>query len=107
MKNLIVVSCLLFVVIPAVAALSGQDIVDKAGEFTSGIEQKLDSAKTVQKIEENLPSKEETKGILRSVAQFFFIIIKFVAKIFDWALEVLTSAIYLILDRVGLGFFKN
>ncbi len=92
---------------PSLAALPGQGIIDKAGEFTEGIEKKLDSAEAVKTIEKNLPSQEETKGFLRSVGNLLFILIRFVANVFDWALEVLTSAVYLIADRIGLGFFRN
>ena len=108
--NLLIKIFLVFaILLPSLslAALPGQTIIDKAGEFTEGIEKKLDSAEAVKTIEKNLPSQEETKGFLRSIGNLLFILIRFVANVFDWALEVLTSAVYRIADRVGLGFFRN
>lgn len=91
----------------SMAALPGQGIIDKAGEFTEGIEKRLDSAEAVKTIEKNLPSQEETRGFLRSVGNLLFILIRFVANVFDWALKILTDVIYLVADRIGLGFFKK
>lgn len=107
LKTVIIALILVMTVNVSLAALPGQGIIDKAGEFTQGIEEKLDSSGAVKTIEEKLPSQEEARGFLRSVGNFLLIIIRFVGKAFDWALKIITSTILIVLDRVGLGFLGN
>ncbi len=109
LKKLLVIGCLLLIGHSAMAQVSPpiQKVMDAAQNLNQEIQKKIDTAPVVKEVTEALPSEEQTKSFLRKVGQALWVVVRFVAKIFDWLIEVISNLIYTVLSKIGLGFLIN
>ena len=82
-------------------------VLDTAKTLNQDIQNKLNTAPVVKEIADQLPSKEQASGFLAGVWQIVWTVVKFIGKIFDFALKLIIGVITPILQKVGLGFFTN
>lgn len=82
-------------------------VIDAAKNINQEIQKKIDAAPVAQEISKILPTEEQAKGFLAGVWKIGMIIVKFVASVFNWILEVISSLFYSALDKIGLDFFKK
>ena len=94
---------------PALAqpAPAVQKAIDAAQNLNKEIQEKIDTSPVVKEVTDALPSEEQTKSFFRKVGQALLVVVRFIAKIFDWIIELISNLIYGILGKIGLGFLGN
>ncbi|TSC83359.1 MAG: hypothetical protein G01um101419_42, partial [Parcubacteria group bacterium Gr01-1014_19] len=84
-----------------------QKAIDAAQNLNKEIQKKIDTAPVVKEVTDALPSEEQTMGFLKKIGQALWVVVRFIAKIFDWVLEIISNLIYGVLSKIGLGFLGN
>ncbi len=81
--------------------------IDAAKNFGQQVQQKVDTSGVVREVNQALPTKEQAAGFLAGVWKIIWVIMKFIAGIFDWILKLIIGLVAPILQKVGLGFLAN
>ncbi len=82
-------------------------VINTANTVSQEIQKQLDSSAVTEEIGRSLPTKEQTEGFLSGVWKVLWSIVKFIARVFDWILKIVTGFFYTVLNKIGLDFFHQ